>query len=51
VPLHGLHFAAFIGLPLLLTLVAISRSRHYFVASEAERGLDHDRQAGKPPAR
>ena len=51
VPLHGLHFAAFIGLPLLLTLVAILRSRHYFVTSEAERGLDHARQAGKPPAR
>jgi len=44
VPLNGLHFAAFIGLPLLLTLVAILLSRRYLGLSNAERRLDQERQ-------
>ncbi len=44
-PLNGLHFAAFIGLPLLLTLVAILLSRRYFGSSDAQRVVDQSGQA------
>jgi hypothetical protein len=43
VPASGLHFAAFVGLPLMLTLVAIVLSKRYFGASGKERGLERDR--------
>jgi hypothetical protein len=36
VPLQGIHFAVFVGLPLLLTLVAILLSKRHFGTPDAE---------------
>jgi hypothetical protein len=45
VPVSGLHLAAFVGLPLILTLVAIVLSKRYFGASGTKRRLEQDRRA------
>ena len=45
VPFSGLHLAIFVGLPLILTLVAIVLSRRSFGASRTERRLEQDQQA------
>lgn len=45
VPVSGLHLAAFVGLPLILTLMAIVVSRRYFGASGMERRPEHDAPA------
>jgi hypothetical protein len=50
-PLNGLHFAAFIGLPLLLTLIAILLSRRYFGSSDTQRVAGQNGQAAQPEAR
>jgi hypothetical protein len=45
VPVRGIHLAIFVGLPLILTLVAIVLSKRYFGASGTERRLDQDLRA------
>jgi hypothetical protein len=47
VPVSGLHLAAFVGLPLVLTLVAIVLSKRCFCRSGTERRLNEDRRAGE----
>jgi hypothetical protein len=45
VPISGLHLAIFVGLPLILTLVAIVLSRRCFGAPRSGRWLEQDQQA------
>jgi hypothetical protein len=45
VPISGLHLAIFVGLPLILTLVAIVLSRRCFGAPRTGRWLEQDQQA------
>ena len=45
VPISGLHLAIFVGLPLILTLVAIVLSKRYFGTSGRERWPGQERQA------
>jgi hypothetical protein len=47
VPVSGLHLAAFVGLPLVLTLVAIVVSKRCFGKPGMESRLNEDRQAGE----
>ena len=46
-PVSGLHLAAFVGLPLVLTLVAIVVTKRWFGKSGTESRLNEERRAGE----